>query len=105
MTHLRQIMLEELRRRNYADSTIDAYIQTVEHFSRLPSFTRSAWPRAYSPVSGRIVHALEAGSEHRNAALGRFALLLCTGVEARLERCRDTISEESSALAAGAEPG
>ena len=34
MTHLRQIMLEELRRRNYAESTIHAYIQTVEHFSR-----------------------------------------------------------------------
>src|SRR5260370_35516533 len=27
-------MLEELRRRNYAESTIDAYIRTVEHFSR-----------------------------------------------------------------------
>ena len=34
MTHLRQIMLEELRRRNYAESTIHVYIQTVEHFSR-----------------------------------------------------------------------
>ena len=33
MTHLRQIMLEELRRRNYAESTIHIYIQTVEHFS------------------------------------------------------------------------
>ena len=27
-------MLEELRRRNYAESTIHIYIQTVEHFSR-----------------------------------------------------------------------
>src|ERR1022692_3364668 len=27
-------MLEELRRRNYAESTIDTYIHTVEHFSR-----------------------------------------------------------------------
>ncbi|HVR27669.1 MAG TPA: phage integrase N-terminal SAM-like domain-containing protein [Candidatus Polarisedimenticolia bacterium] len=27
-------MLEELRRRNYAESTIHVYIQTVEHFSR-----------------------------------------------------------------------
>jgi integrase/recombinase XerD len=27
-------MLEELRRRNYAESTIHAYIRTVEHFSR-----------------------------------------------------------------------
>jgi len=34
VTHLRQIMLEELRRRNYAESTIDIYIRTVEHFSR-----------------------------------------------------------------------
>jgi integrase/recombinase XerD len=34
VTHLRQIMLDELGRRNYAESTIDAYIHTVEHFSR-----------------------------------------------------------------------
>ena len=34
MTHLRKIMLEELQRRNYAQSTIDCYIHTVEHFSR-----------------------------------------------------------------------
>jgi integrase/recombinase XerD len=34
VTHLRHIMLEELRRRNYADSTISAYIRTMEHFSR-----------------------------------------------------------------------
>jgi len=30
VTHLRQIMREELRRRNYSESTIDAYIHTVE---------------------------------------------------------------------------
>jgi integrase/recombinase XerD len=34
VTHLRQIMLEELRRRNYAESTVHIYIHTVEHFSR-----------------------------------------------------------------------
>jgi len=45
VTHLRQIMIDELRRRNYAESTIDAYIHTVEHFSRhFHSFARSAWP-------------------------------------------------------------
>jgi integrase/recombinase XerD len=27
-------MLEELRRRNHAESTIRAYIRTVEHFGR-----------------------------------------------------------------------
>ena len=34
MSHLRQIMLEELERRNYAPSTIRAYIRTVEHFAQ-----------------------------------------------------------------------
>ena len=34
MTRLRQIMLEELQRRNYAQTAIDCYIHTVEHFSR-----------------------------------------------------------------------
>jgi integrase/recombinase XerD len=34
VTQLRQIMLEELERRNYAPSTIRAYIRTVEHFAR-----------------------------------------------------------------------
>ena len=34
MTHLRKIMLEELERRNYAQTTIDCYLHTVEHFSR-----------------------------------------------------------------------
>ena len=34
MTQLRQIMLEELVRRNYAQSTIRTYIRTVEHYSR-----------------------------------------------------------------------
>ena len=33
MTHLRQIMLEELERRNFAPSTIRAYIFAVEDFS------------------------------------------------------------------------
>jgi integrase/recombinase XerD len=34
VTHLRQIMLEELERRNYAPCTIHAYIRAVEHFAR-----------------------------------------------------------------------
>ena len=34
MTHLRQIMLEELERRNYAPGTITCYIRSVENFAR-----------------------------------------------------------------------
>ena len=34
MTHLRQAMLEELHRRNYAASTITYYVKNVEQFAR-----------------------------------------------------------------------
>jgi len=34
VTHLRKMMLEELERRNYAETTIRLYIQTVEDFAR-----------------------------------------------------------------------
>jgi len=34
VTHLRKMMLEELRRRNYAQETTRSYIRTVEDFSR-----------------------------------------------------------------------
>src|ERR1700693_2892595 len=99
-------MLEELRRRNYAESTIDAYIHTVEHFSR--HFHRSPdqlGPEHIRQYQAALFTRWKLAPNTRNAALGRFALLLCTGVEARLERCRDTVSEEGSASAAGAQPG
>jgi integrase/recombinase XerD len=34
MTHLRKMMLEELERRNYAQTTTHLYIQTIEDFAR-----------------------------------------------------------------------
>ena len=34
MTHLRKMMLEELERRNYAQTTIHVYIRTIEDFAR-----------------------------------------------------------------------
>jgi len=34
MTRLRQMMLEELERRNYNDSTIRHYLQWVEQYAR-----------------------------------------------------------------------
>ena len=34
MNQLRQLMLEELRCRNFADTTIRSYLHGVEHFSR-----------------------------------------------------------------------
>ena len=34
MTHLRHAMLEELQRRNYAKTTVDAYLHAVEQFAK-----------------------------------------------------------------------
>ena len=34
MNQLRQLMLEELRRRNFADTTVRTYLHRVAHFSR-----------------------------------------------------------------------
>ncbi len=34
MTHLRKMMLEELQRRNYAQSTVRAYIKIIERFAK-----------------------------------------------------------------------
>ena len=34
MTHLRKMMLEELQRRNYCESTARCYIRTVEDFAK-----------------------------------------------------------------------
>ena len=34
MTHLRKMMLEELQRRNYAQSTVDTYVSALEDFAR-----------------------------------------------------------------------
>ena len=34
MTHLRNLMLEELERRNYSQSTARAYLMTIKDFAR-----------------------------------------------------------------------
>jgi len=34
VTHLRKMMLDELQRRNYAQSTVDAYISALQEFAQ-----------------------------------------------------------------------
>ena len=52
MTHLRQAMLEELQRRNYATTTVQYYIQAVERFARY--FHTLAGPTQSEPPARRI---------------------------------------------------
>ena len=45
MTHLRQLMLEELQRRNFAATTIRTYLHGVDALQPVLSpSARSAWP-------------------------------------------------------------
>jgi len=53
VTHLRQAMLEELHRRNYAPSTITYYVKNVEQFARY--FKRS--PDRLTPTHLRTYQA------------------------------------------------
>ena len=106
MTHLRQIMLEELRRRNFADSTIRSYLHAVEHFSRY--FHRrpdQLGPEHIRQYQAALFTKLKFSPEHCDPAVGCLTLLLYSGVEKRLEHCRDALSEEGSAPARDTRPG
>jgi hypothetical protein len=76
VTRLRQIMLEELRRRNYAESTIHAYIHTVEHFSR--HFHRS--PDQLALADGNVAF------RWRDSAHGNKKRIMTLAVEEFLRR-------------------
>jgi len=105
VTRLRQIMLEELRRRNFATTTIESYIHGVEHFSQY--FHRppdQLGPKHIRQYQAMLFTELKL-SPNRDRALGRLTLLLYSRIEEKLEHCGDASPEEGAALAAGAEPG
>ncbi len=82
MTHLRQLMIEELRRRNFAESTIRSYVHGVEHFSK--HFHRRPDHLARSTsgsISGDAVQQVEVQSEHGDPASWRAAVLLHQGMK------------------------
>ena len=71
MTRLRQMMLEELQRRNYAPSTIAYYIHNVEQFARY--FKRS--PDRLTPAHLRTYQAYL--FRERKLAAGTVQLYVC----------------------------
>ena len=89
MTHLRQIMTEELEPGNYVPGTIRAYIRTVEHFAR----HFSCRPDRLRPEHIRRYHAAmfrdwELAPSTDTQRAGRTALPLDPGFETRLECSR-----------------
>lgn len=73
MTHLRQIMIEELRRRNFAEPTIRSYVHGIEHFCqyfhRRPDQLGPQHIREYQAMLfGELKYSL-------NTVIGRLAAL------------------------------
>jgi len=65
MTHLRKMMLEELERRNFAQTTTHGYIHTIEDFARY--FKRS--PEQLGPKHVREYQAYLLRERGQNAQL------------------------------------
>ena len=89
MTHLRKMMLEELERRNYAQSTIDCYIQTIEDFARY--FRRppdQLGPEHIREYQAYLFRERKLANVHRDATVGRSAVLLHKDDQEILERGR-----------------
>ena len=64
MTRLRKMMLEELERRNYSESTTRRYLRFVERFAQrhFRQVTGQARSRSSSHLSGLSAQGEEAGS-------------------------------------------
>ena len=70
MTHLRQLMIEELRRRNFAESTIHSYV----HGSNTSAGTSivvpiSLVPSTFASIRPCCSRKLKFGPEHRDQRL------------------------------------
>ena len=105
MTHLRKMMLEELERRNYAQTTIDCYLRAVAefslHFHRPPNQLGPEHIRQYQAhLFGRQKLAPSTVTQHLAALI-----LLHQDAEEAMEYRRDSLSQESTTSAHHPEPG
>ena len=106
MTHLRKMMLEELQRRNYAKTTIDCYLRTVEDFSRhFHCSPDRLGPRHIREYQAGVVPETEVLAEHGGATPGGSAILLHQDAQESLEHRRDSLPEEDCSPANDPQPG
>ncbi len=73
MTQLRQIMLDELERRNYAQSTVRNCIRTVEHYSQ--HFHRASDQLGLEHIRGYQAAMFRTRKLARNTIAQRLAAL------------------------------
>ena len=64
MTHLRKMMLEELERRNYAQTTRDCYIQTIGGLRALLQASSDQAGTERIPASTRRICSASGNSPH-----------------------------------------
>ena len=76
MTRLRQMMLEELERRNYAETTIAVTSVRWKISQDYSSFSRPLGSPAHPRVPSLFVPEAQAVSEHRYPTVGRSAIPL-----------------------------
>ena len=85
MTHLRKLMLEELQRRNYSQTTVTSYIKTVadfaKYFHRSPDQLGPDEIRTYQLSSAQRA---EAGRTNDPQSHCGTAVLLLQDAEAKL---------------------
>ena len=106
MTRLRQMMLEELERRNYSQGTIRCYLRAVtdfaRYFHRSPDQLRPEHVREYQAV---FVPRAQAGCEQCDAAVGRATLLLPQDPQEALDDGRNPLPQEGASPAHRSQPG
>ena len=98
MTHLRKMMLEELKRRNYAQTITSSYVQTTEDFARyLQAPSRSTGSRAHPGVPNVSVPREEARSTNGNPRLAALRFFFIQTLKKPwLERSRNTVPQEGA---------
>ena len=107
MTRLRKMMLEELQRRNYAETTIRQYIRTVEDFARRFNCPPDRLgPRHIREFQAELFRKrkLSPNSVVPHLAALRF-FYIKTLTKEGMEHCRDSLSEMGISPANNPQPG
>ena len=84
MTQLRKMMLEELQRRNYSQTTVKGYLRVVEdfaqHFHRPPD---QLGPEQIRAVSGVPVPGEETERRHGHSSTAALRFFFCKTLKRR----------------------